>query len=150
MSSLWADQEAGFAQALKKVIVPIMPTGGNPHGFLNRFQAIKRKKGGAEAIAEKVLWTLLGDNSLAESTRNCIIKSFGESVSFTEAIEKSNVILSINNYSNAQLNKICEVIISNKQISGCGAINGKFRMFIKNLKTRIEGDLFKRTIKTLG
>jgi len=50
--SKWTDQEAGYAQARGIEIISIMKK-GDPHGFLNRFQAIKIKKGGIEKAAKE-------------------------------------------------------------------------------------------------
>jgi len=56
--SKWTDQEAGYVQAGDKIIISIIKK-GEPHGFLDRFQAIKIKSGGIKNAAQKAAEAIL-------------------------------------------------------------------------------------------
>lgn len=114
--SEWTDQEAGFAMAYGKKIIPLLRSQKVPHGFLNRFQADKIKIKNIRLNCREIISGFIENEGLHQAFRNAIIVKLGQSKGFIETNEYIDRILEFPGFSSSQLDSIDALIKENDQI----------------------------------
>lgn len=90
-SSVWTDQETGFALSRRVVIAPVR-VDLLPYGFVSRYQAVDGRARDSKKIAEALLDLLLTDPRTSEETARALISAFEKSRLWSEAIATSKAI----------------------------------------------------------
>ena len=135
--SNWTDQETGFVLARDIPIIPLKLS-VDPHGFISKFQALKIDLRNLEVAIEKLTKTIASKPKLKKVFRDALIKKFGNSDTFQEAKENTQLLLSFNGYSTSQIEKIIKYAIENYQIHGSFAAKRELKYFVNRQKNSID------------
>lgn len=80
-SSYWCNQEAGYAIAQNRLILPIK-VDGNPNGFLSKYQAAILREKDYQNLAEQIFSVVKTNEILGSRIKNSLIRAFESSASF--------------------------------------------------------------------
>jgi hypothetical protein len=149
-TSDWADQEAGYAVALKKVIIPILFHIDKPHGFLSRTQALRRKSTNDYENAREIADAIWKRAELSERLLDGLIRMLGESQTVREAEDRIRRLLLFKGYSGGQLTTISRHVVENKNIRECRSVAEDLKSILKAQVDSIEPDIFQKAIRTLS
>ncbi len=137
--SYWTDQETGIAYYLEKLILPIKVS-ADPHGFISRYQALLIRDNDVDQACKKIVERIAFDQSRGRLFKNALIRKFAACDSFNEAAKMTELLISFENYTITQINKIIEATIDNSQIHNCFKCQGWLRYFISNYEKEKEID----------
>lgn len=140
--SKWTDQETGIAFAKKRVIIPLK-TKFNPYGFISQFQALKIKKKNIKHTCLEIVKAIALRPKVGILMKNAIIKKFGESDSYEEAAENTELLISFKRYTKVQVTKIVKYAIANNQIYCSYKVKGRLKNFIRQNKNDLDPELLK-------
>jgi hypothetical protein len=116
--SQWTDQEVGFALANGKVIVSLKVE-IDPYGFLGKYQAMKHDSDNPKGTAEKLMVVLAGKKETQEAVKDCLIKTYAESVTFKEANSNTQLLkktIDLSGLNRIQINEVIVAASFNDQI----------------------------------
>lgn len=148
-SSLWTDQESGIALILEKLIIPLK-INVNPHGFLQRYQALRININSLEDSCEKLIRTIASKKTHGRLLREALIKQFAKSDSFAESGSRAKFLVSLKDFSSLQIKKIVQAVINNSQIYSSFDARDELRVFVRKHKNSIDSallDEFSRFIR---
>ena len=137
--SVWANQESGYAYAIKKIIIPFKTnTSSNKKdiqmGFLQKFQYAILNKQNIGKSCETIIEKICDDKDHYNFIKDCLIEKFRLSEGFTESIELSNRLNKFSGYSKSQIKLLISNIESNDQIYECGKALENLKIFLKKNK----------------
>jgi len=139
-ASYWTDQECGFALARAKVILPICSR--NPYGFLEKYQAYKRKPGKNERqLVEDVLVGLASHKSVRNHFLATLISTLRISSGFDQSIAICRVLSRISQLSKVQLSKLLRNAIAQAQVHKSDEAVRQLRQLIKKNAGKVEKSL---------
>ncbi len=111
-SSKWTDQETGIAVLKKKIIIPLK-VDLLPYGFISKYQALPWDNDNFETNIKGIMQTLVKKEYY---TVDDLIESFARSGSFADSAFKSALLIQIDSFTKAQINKIAQASVENDQI----------------------------------
>jgi len=112
-ASKWTDQETGIAISKEKIIIPIR-VNLVPYGFIGKYQALPWDNENFDTNIKRIIQTLIKKNHF---TVDDLVKSFVNSRSWSDAALKADMLNSIDNISEVQINRIARAAIENNQIA---------------------------------
>ena len=137
----WTDQEIGIAFAYNKVIIPIK-LAADPHGFISRYQALKIDTNKIKSSCCKLVKVISSNPILRDLlNRDDLIKKFGNSRSFENAANNTELLLSIEGFTIHQVTDIIKHTINNKQINESSKARNKLSSFIYDYKDHLDPKL---------
>lgn len=133
-ASKFADQECGYALALKKYIIPIKIS-TDPYGFLGRLQALQFKLYADEIIhwidfCKKLVKVISDHEPFSEKIVDLQIKALKNSYNFDTTKKIVRLLREVISFTEAQVNDILKAYLTNNQVSS-EAFEAPY--FIKNL-----------------
>ncbi|MDP2885981.1 MAG: TIR domain-containing protein [Ignavibacteria bacterium] len=141
--SYWTDQECGFALARNKVILPI--SSRIPYGFLEKFQAHKRKPGKKETdLIEDVLAGLARRKPMGNRFLASVISALRASSSTDQSIALSKFLLRSLPFSTAQMNTILRNSLAQPQVLGSSKAVKLLRQLVRRNPKKAEKVLVNR------
>jgi hypothetical protein len=142
-TSDWADQEAGIAISLEKVILPVVAS-AKPHGFLSHHQAYFLNHSNLrESCAEIALRRFDTHPKLRRRFRAHLVSSFAKSPDFNTAIASSIMLNELQGLTATQVNRIVQAACDNDQILKCKAFTVT-ESLINNNKHKVLPDVLNR------
>ena len=140
--SNWTDQETGMAIAYGKVVVPLR-VDRNPYGFAGRIQAFRFSRRLPKRSCLRLFRTIQTHRGLRARVLNSLIHAFGDSPSFDDARDKSNLLLECGPMTRAQVNEVVRVSARNSQIYNSWAASKNLTRFIRRNRKSVEPTLLK-------
>lgn len=133
-NSDWTDQEAGFALEREIPVIPLS-IGEKPWGFVSRYQAKRwnvlasedeysRLKPNARTLGVALVETRL-------MTLNELIRLFGSSTAYKEAILRQVVLDRVEGFSFSQVGWILELVAANKNLYNCTPVRNWIPRLVK-------------------
>ncbi len=139
-ASYWTDQECGFALARAKVILPICSR--NPYGFLEKYQAYKRKPGKNEGqLIEDVLVGLASHKSVRNRFLATLISTLRTSSGFDQSIAICRVLGRVSRLSKVQMAKLLRNATAQSQVYKSIESVRYIRQLIKKNSGKVEKSL---------
>ena len=115
--SLWTDQEVGFAFGRGVPIVAVK-LGRDPYGFVGKFQALSC---GWDTAGVEIIKLLVKRDRML----NAYIKAVGNCVSYDQGNQLSEILPSIDNLSDQQVDGLMSAFNKNGQLRDSYGFNGK-------------------------
>lgn len=92
--SSWCDQEVGAAVARDVLVIPVM-RGLNPYGFIGKYQGIQAQNTTVDDVAKRIFKTIVRSSKTHNLMVNAIMNAISQSTNVDDALEKLNLINSI-------------------------------------------------------
>ncbi len=128
--SLWTDQECGIALARGKVILPIVSR--IPYGFLEKFQAYRRKPGRKEAdLIEDVLVGFARRKSIGARYLTSVISALRTSNSLEQSVALLKLLHRSMPLSASQMNTILRNSAAQQHVTGSAKAVRVLRQIVK-------------------
>jgi hypothetical protein len=148
-ASYWTDQECGFALARARVILPICSR--NPYGFLEKYQAYKRKPGkNEEQLIEDVLVGLASHKSARNRFLATLISALRTSSGFDQSVAICRVLARISQLSKVQMAKLLRSAIAQPQVHKSAESVKHLRQLIKKNSAKVEKSLLHKFEKKVA
>lgn len=140
-SSYWTNQETGFAIARDTLIIPLKVVEVNPYGLFYEVQALPVDPDDLRGACLGVMEVIADCDHLREKFRKSLIQGFGNSVSWEDAISKSEYLLSQSPYSEPEINTILRMASQNDNIYGSFRARPTIRELIRSHEDKISPEL---------
>jgi hypothetical protein len=119
-SSEWTDQETGMAIASDMLIIPLQ-VDVPPYGFIGKYQGQKLYKSSNGEIdfdktAEEITKIVINDKRFRSDVKEFVISNLVNSGSYYEANARVKFLKSFKEFTNEEINRICQGAIKNNQI----------------------------------
>jgi len=117
--SEWTAQEAGYALAKDKLIIPVAINGHNPAGFIGRFQSLRLDSSKPQEESSKIIETIAEQgqkHNFKYRLIDLLIERLQESPSYDSAGTRALHLTYIKDLDTDQVNKTFEAICENSQI----------------------------------
>lgn len=145
VKSNWTDQEVGIAIAGNKLIIPFKFS-IDPHGFMSRYQALAIHDSTEMHISNacnQVEQIIVTNPAVGDLFRDEIIKRFGSSNSFAEAVAEAKRLLRYEDfYTTDQVAAIIKHVVDNDQIYRSWYAHPMLRRLVDKYKDRIDTALY--------
>jgi hypothetical protein len=128
-SSNWTDQELGWALGRG---VPVLPVrlGADPYGFVGKIQAVSGTLEDVPSLALNIVKALLRSDLIRGHMKRALVEAFECSDSFATAKLVKNVLVTVEDFSEDEKERIRQACKMNSQVSGsfgvASAINRTF------------------------
>lgn len=129
--SKWTDHEIGYAICRRQLIVPVMFEKNIPYGLMSKFQGLRGKIDDTKYTAKEILEVLLRNHLSKDKMIDALVDSFCASRSFNEAMEKSDILVGVKDWSSDRLRKIESAMQSNDQIYRAWKVPEKIEKILK-------------------
>jgi hypothetical protein len=145
-TSLFTDQEAGFALAKEVFIIPLA-AGQTPYGFLSRIQALSLNSSNMISTYRKIAELIYRKPNLKDALLESVIKVFGKSDSYDRTKKVIDTLMEFEGlYSAQQKDEIIRHAIRNSQINECFTAVRRLKAFIAKYKSELDADLITQFI----
>jgi hypothetical protein len=114
--SEWVDQEIGMSLGRRKLVIPLN-VGANPHGFIERFQALKGDGLDASQRAREIFEILLNNHLTMSAMVSGLVGRIEESDSFETSNRVGEYLNLVPTWSTDQLQRLDNALNANRQIS---------------------------------
>ena len=142
-TSYWTDQECGMALTRSKVILPVCSR--NPYGFLEKYQAYKRKPGKSERqLVEDVLVGLASHKGVRNRFLATLISAVRTSSSVDQSVALCRVLARISRLSKVQIAKLLRNAIAQPQVQKSLESVKYLRQLMKRNAGKIEKSLLNK------
>ena len=141
VESEWTDQEAGFALARGKRVVPLKVDVG-PYGFIGIFQALRLNQKMPTETCWMVMESLKDHDTLGLKVREDVIGVFLQSSMFEEASKNLTKLMRFRPFSADQLARIIKGSSRNQNIYGCHRAQPRMESLLEDGRAKVS----KRTI----
>jgi TIR domain len=116
-ASNWTDQEIGWALGRGMPVIPIQ-LGVVPYGFVGKIQAIRGSLDDTESLASSITQALLRNGQSHMHMRRAIVEAFEKSGSFAASKTLKNLIVTVDDFTADEKDRLRDACKSNNQISG--------------------------------
>lgn len=114
--SNWCDQEVGVAVGRDVLIVPVR-RGLDPYGFIGKYQGIQAQNKTVAEVAEAIFTTIVRSPKTRIKMLRALSSSISQSTDIAEAIEKINILSSIESIPTDILESLKQQITENHVLS---------------------------------
>jgi len=131
--SNWTDQELGIAMGKGKLIIPVA-CGGNPYGFLQKYQWLKSPSFDIDYIKEE-MFTILSMNNLSKRKfSEALVNKFESSHSFISARVNIKLLERVDYLDSDLLKRIQVAHDNNSQINESFGVTHRVQQLIKKME----------------
>jgi hypothetical protein len=114
--SNWCDQEIGFAVGRDVLTIPVR-RGLDPYGFIGKYQGIQAQNKTVAEVAEAIFTTIVRSPKTRMKMLRALTNSISQSTEIGDAIEKIEILNSIENIPNDILESLKQQIAENHVLS---------------------------------
>lgn len=136
MESEWTDQEAGFALARGKRIVPLKVDVA-PYGFIGAFQALRLNQKVSSETCWKIMESLKDHDTLGQRVREDVIGVFLQSSTFDEASKNIAKLTKFRPFSADHLARIIKGSSRNQNIYGCHRAQPRIENLLEDAHAKV-------------
>jgi hypothetical protein len=135
-ASNWTDQEIGWALGRGVSVIPVH-LGVDPYGFVGKIQAIKGSLDETSTLASNITKALLRNGQAHMHMRRAIVVAFERTGSFAESKMLKDIILTVNDYTEDEKDRLRAACKSNRQIKDSrGVTEAIYNAFGNPTKTK--------------
>ena len=140
-ASSWTDQEVGWALGRGVPVIPLR-LGADPYGFVGKIQAMRGSLDDPASLAANITQTLLRGNQTRGHMRRAVVEAFEQSQSFVAAKTLKNIVVTIDDFTDEEKERLRNTCTSNIQVSGSsGVVEAIYAAFgSPNLASTSSGD----------
>lgn len=128
-SSLWTDQEIGFALGKGILVVPIC-LGQNPYGFVGKVQGLSGSLAQPVRAANLLSATLLSHSNTHRQMRKCLAPALAAASSFANAITLSKLIATVKDFTKDEKSLMHQACKENDQVFNATGVVSRIRAAI--------------------
>ncbi|PMN90826.1 toll/interleukin-1 receptor domain-containing protein [Enterovibrio norvegicus] len=111
--SNWCDQEVGVAVGRDVLIIPVRK-GLDPYGFIGKYQGIQAAEKTVAEVAEAIFKTLVKSPKTNVKIISALSNSISQANDIEDALDKVNVMKSLDNVSSEALENLKQQVLENK------------------------------------
>jgi len=115
--SNWTDQEVGWALGRGVPAIPVR-LGADPYGFLGKIQAIRGALSDPSSLAAGITQALLRSTQVHGHMRRALVEAFQNADSFAAAKRIKDLILTVDDFTEDEKDRLRNACTSNNQVSG--------------------------------
>jgi len=115
--SNWTDQEIGWALGRGMPVIPVQ-LGVVPYGFVGKIQAIRGSLDETESLASSISQALLRNGQAHMHMRRAVVEAFEKSSSFAASKTLKNIIVTVDDFTEDEKDRLRTACKSNNQVSG--------------------------------
>lgn len=134
--SKWTDQEAGFALAKGKRIVPLK-VDVTPYGLIEVYQALRLRQVRPIETCWRIMESLKERESLRQKVREGVISSFLKSSTFEIASKNLTQLVKFRPFTSEQLVEIVKTSSRNQNIYGCHGAQRHMEVLLEDARGKV-------------
>lgn len=129
-SSLWCDQEVGFALGRGKLVLPIIK-GLTPYGFLGKLQGMQSKGLDAEKVAEKIIDILIQNPASSPRMTEVLVEKLVNSPSWASSKATISLLEKAPRISTSQAGRLLKAVDENVDVGKAIGVPGRINKLIE-------------------